>query len=84
MHRATHLEGWARRVSVRSHGADSEIHGVSPFAREEAKATKGFDERCRQRCKCDDGAPRETRTPSPWIRSPMLYPIELWARHGVS
>ena len=25
------------------------------------------------------GAPREIRTPGLWIRSPSLYPAELWA-----
>ena len=32
------------------------------------------------------GAPRGNRTPSLWIRNPMLYPIELWAliAHGAA
>src|SRR5574337_321044 len=29
---------------------------------------------------CDTGAPRETRTPDLRMRSPALYPTELWAR----
>ena len=27
------------------------------------------------------GAPGEARTPNPWFRRPMLYPIELRAQH---
>ena len=28
----------------------------------------------------ENGAPRRTRTSSLWVRSPTLYPVELWAR----
>ncbi|ALU35932.1 Hypothetical protein CLAU_1503 [Clostridium autoethanogenum DSM 10061] len=32
----------------------------------------------RHRESIDTGAPREIRTPGLWIRSPSLYPAELW------
>jgi hypothetical protein len=31
-----------------------------------------------------DGAPGEIRTPDPLVRSQMLYPAELRARHGTA